>query len=83
MTNREKLKSKLRILAGTGPFEPTDAQLDQIIKDIKALRKTRAPSDRDWIDAVKMHVPSAGTYKYAGVDMSDLLQLLDKIENET
>ncbi len=82
MSARNAMKNKLRVLGGTPPNTPTDAELDQIIRDLEKIRKVRVPTERDWLDAVEKHVPGAGTHKYAGLDMSDLNQLLDQIMRE-
>lgn len=80
MNAREQMKHKLMILAGL-PRHPTDAQLDAIIDDLLEVKKTRLPTERDWIEAAGRYVPSAGTHKYAGEDMSNLNALLIQIQN--
>ena len=80
MTVHDQMKHKLMILAGL-PRHPTDAELDAIIDDIVEVKKTRLPTDGDWIKAAGRHVPGAGTHKYAGEDMSNLNALLMQIQN--
>lgn len=80
MNAREQMKHKLMILAGL-PRHPTDHELDAVIDDILEVKKTRLPTEGDWITAAGRHVSGAGTYKYAGEDMSNLNALLIQIQN--
>jgi hypothetical protein len=81
MNARQRMRSKIMITAGTVHGEPTDDQLDAILRDIINIRKTRAPTGSDWSKAIRQHVPSAGTMFYGGEDTSDLNMLLIQILN--
>ncbi len=70
---KEALAHALRLRFGISPQEPTEQQLDRITIDISRIAH---PTHRDWHDAVYRHCPTAGTYKYASVDNSDLNELL-------
>lgn len=77
MSPDEKLAHSLKVKFGMGPGEPSDAQLLQIKNAIqRILSSGRVPTNRDWLKAVSLHCPSAGRYKYAGIDNSDLNTLL-------
>lgn len=77
MNNDQELAHKLKIKFGTAPNEPTSFQLEKIILDIQALvSRGITPSEADWSKIVSKHCPGAGTYKYAGVDTSDLITLM-------
>jgi len=78
-TARETLAHSLRVRFGTSSSEPNEHQLDAIIGDIQEIRRAgRHPSEADWRASVHRHCPSAGTHKYAGVDTSDLVALLQQ-----
>jgi hypothetical protein len=78
-TNRDALAHSLRIQFGTAPDEPTESQLDSIIDDMARISR---PITQDWHDAVHRYCPSAGKYKYAGIDNSDLNELLRRAAQE-
>jgi len=70
----------------TAPGEPNEVQLERIKADLLEItRSGRIPSEEDWEAIVSEHCPSAGMYKYAGLDSSDLkamLQLATKKDEE-
>lgn len=71
------LAHALMVRFGTGNGEPTDAQLTAIKKELATLiRKGSTPTDEEWRRAVHRYCPTAGKWKYAGVDNSDLNALL-------
>lgn len=72
--NDQKLAQALRVKFGTSQYEPNEAQLSSIKASIRQTGKYA--SDNDWRLAVHTYCPSAGTYKYAGLDNSDLNTLL-------
>jgi hypothetical protein len=77
MANTETLSHKLKIKYGTGPHEPSAAQTLSISQEIsKIIQAGRQPTERNWLEAVHLYCPSAGTCKYAGIDNSDLNTLL-------
>jgi hypothetical protein len=82
MDAKERLRNKLKILAGLRPQSPTDEELDLIVDDIVELAGRRRPTEEDWKHAARKYVPNAGHYKYAGEDMSDLNALLVRILNQ-
>lgn len=71
--DREALALSLRRRFGTAPEEPTEDQLENIIRDVRRIDR---PTEEDWRYAVHQRCPSAGTHKYAAVDNSDLNELL-------
>lgn len=77
MTPKEHLKHSLKMKFGLPHYEPTDAQLARIERDIQRITdQGERPTRSDWEHAVSTHCPSAGTCSYSGVDNSDLNQLL-------
>ena len=77
MTPDENLAHSLKIRFGTAPGEPSDTQLLQIKNAIQRIQSSgRAPTEQDWFNAVSLHCPSTGQYRYAGIDNSDLNTLL-------
>lgn len=81
--NWEKLAHSLRLRFGTSGAEPTAPQLQQIAAEIDRLRQIgKKPTDTDWREAVHHYCPSAGKYKYASIDNSDLNGILDQIIND-
>jgi len=78
----DRLKHKLKILAGLPSHSPTDEELAQIIDEIIEIASTRLPAEGDWKRAAWKYVPRAGSYKYGGEDMSDLNALLVRILNQ-
>lgn len=77
MSPDEKLAHSLKVKFGTAPEEPSDAQMFQIKNTIqRILSSGKVPTEQDWFKAVTLHCPSAGRYKYAGIDNSDLNTLL-------
>jgi hypothetical protein len=73
----DKLKHSIMIQFGTASWEPTDEQLSQIIAAIVGIQRSgKYASNEDWRSAVFQYCPSAGRYRYAGVDNSDLNTLL-------
>ncbi len=77
MTNDDKLKHSIMIRFGTASWEPTDAQLSQIKAAVLGIQRSgKHASDDEWRSAVFQSCPSAGKYKYAGIDNSDLNTLL-------
>ncbi len=81
MSARDDLKHALKLSAGLPPTAPTESQLDSIIKDIEVIKKTRTPTDADWIEAAHKHVPQGGKYSYGSEDLSDLNYLLIKLQS--
>ncbi|MCW5768335.1 MAG: hypothetical protein KIT19_06605 [Phycisphaeraceae bacterium] len=80
MSAFDDLRTKVRVLAGTAPSEPTDAQLHAIITALAALLYGGVELTRSvWIDAIERFVTSAHTHAYASMDMSDLNQILQEI----
>jgi len=82
MKAAEDLKHSLKILAGLPPNSPTDDELRSIIQRIQKIRRQRTPNEADWKAVAMAVVPGAGTYKYAGEDLSDLNELLLAILSE-
>jgi hypothetical protein len=82
MNPKERLRHKLKILAGLRPQSPTDEELELIVGAIVELAGKRRPTDQDWKNAAGRYVPNAGRYKYGGEDMSDLNALLVQILNQ-
>lgn len=77
MSPNEQIAHSLKIKFGTGPGEPNSEQLAKIIAEILTIQAAGSKvSDKVWRDAVHKHCPSAGHYKYAGIDNSDLNTLL-------
>lgn len=77
MSPHEALAHSLKVKFGTSPFEPSDVQLHSILNEIEIVRLSgKQPSEQDWSNAVMLHCPSAGRFKYAGIDNSDLNTLL-------
>lgn len=82
MDPKNRLRHKLKILAGLRPQSPTDEELELIVDAIVELAGKRRPTEQDWKSAARRYVPNAGNYKYAGEDMSDLNALLVRILNQ-
>ena len=77
MTNDDKPKHSIMIQFGTASWEPTDEQLSRIKAAILGIQRSgKYASNEDWRTAVFQYCPSAGRYKYAGIDNSDLNTLL-------
>lgn len=77
MTPDEKLAHSLRIKFGTSDVEPDAQQLAQVKSAISQItRSGGTPTENDWRDATARYCPTAGTWKYAGLDNSDLNVLL-------
>lgn len=74
-----KLAHALRMKFGLSPYEPTQEQLNKIKNEINSVEK---PTTQDWLRIVSKYCPSTGTYKYAGVDNSDLNVLLSLASNK-
>ena len=73
----QKLAHALRMQFGTSAYEPTDPQLVSIKSAIHEIQRVgKLPSKEDWRAEVHKCCPTAGTYKYAGLDNSDLNTLL-------
>ena len=74
MTNETRnLSQALTIKFGLGPNEPTQSQLNQIVAEMEKIYR---PSVSDWHKVVYKYCPTAGSFKYAGIDNSDLNTLL-------
>lgn len=82
MTVKERMRKKLRLLAGLRPQSPTDEELDLIIADGIELAVKRMPMETGWKNAADKIVPNAGKYKHAGKDLTNLNSLLIQILNE-
>lgn len=78
--NREALALALKLRFGTGPAEPSEAQLDDITAEIEQLANR---TEQDWADAVRRHCPGAGRYRYGSIDNSDLNELLAQGNQKT
>ena len=77
MANEDKLAHALKMKFGTAPSDPTAQQLASIKAYISGIKNAgRYPTDQDWRTAVHLYCPGAGSYKYAGLDNSDLNTLL-------
>lgn len=77
MSANDDLAHSLKIQFGLAPAEPTPAQLAGIKAIIsKVTESGRHPTASDWHDAVTACCPTAGNYRYSGVDNSDLNTLL-------
>jgi hypothetical protein len=79
MASMSDLEQTLRTRFGTAPAEPTDQQLNDIVKYIDRLAGLRQTSDADWERAVQIYCPTFGTHKYAARDTSDLTAILRRI----
>lgn len=76
-TNNQKLAHALKIKYGLPPMGPTSEQLEKIKQHISTIYASgKTPSDADWRFAVYKYCPGAGSWKYAGLDNSDLNTLL-------
>ena len=73
---KAQLAHSLKVKFGTAPHEPTPQQLDTIIDNISFIALFGTPSEADWEKSVSTYCPTAGTWKYAGIDNSDLNALL-------
>lgn len=83
-TNNEKLAHVLKLKFGTSHFEPTEAQVNEIKLAILAIIAAGGtPAESDWQRIVAAKCPSAGKYKYAGQDTSDLATLLELAKNKS
>lgn len=71
--NDHNLAQSLKIKYGLPPSEPSEDQLLNIKRDIST---TTQPTESDWHRIVVKYCPRAGSYKYAGLDNSDLNTLL-------
>jgi hypothetical protein len=77
MTRDEALAHSLQLKFGLAPAEPNAMQLQSIKKAIAAISAAkRWPTQQDWYKAVAAVCPSIGSYRYAGIDNSDLNTLL-------
>lgn len=77
MTFTEQLAHSIMMKFGTSGQEPNSSQLSLIMADITALQnKGISPSVQDWAKVVSKHCPSAGQFRYSGLDNSDLNTLL-------
>lgn len=77
MTTDQKLAHSLKLQFGLAPTEPTEQQLAVIKEAIgRIVRAGRQPTSADWKQAVLSVCPKAGSYKYGGLDNSDLNTLL-------
>jgi len=77
MSEDQKLAHSLKIRFGLAPYEPSATQLEAIKRSIQSIRDQGIkPTFSDWQHAVNQYCPSAGTYKYSGIDNSDLNALL-------
>lgn len=73
-----QLAHSLKMRFKTSDEEPSEEQLSEIKKTLLQIQRGgRAPTTNDWREAVTLYCPSAGKYKYAGVDNSDLNTLLE------
>ena len=73
----DKLAHALKMKFGTAPSDPNPQQMAVITAYIKSIKSPgRFPTEDDWRAAVHLYCPSAGSYKYAGLDNSDLNTLL-------
>nr|WP_314623742.1 hypothetical protein [uncultured Noviherbaspirillum sp.] len=80
----QRLAQAIKLRFGTAPGEPNEPQLNLIKTAIGKIKASGAiPTEGDWAKTVLIHCPSAGTYKYAGVDNSDLNTLLALATNNT
>jgi hypothetical protein len=62
---------------GTAPQEPDARQLVHIKEQLKAILDSgKIPTPDEWRKIVHTYCPSAGKYRYAGIDNSDLTTLL-------
>jgi hypothetical protein len=77
MNPDQQLAHALRMKFKTSYDEPTDEQLTHIKNTLLQIQGRGAVATADdWCSAVTLFCPSAGKYKYAGVDNSDLNTLL-------
>jgi len=77
MTTDNKLAHALKIKFGLDPAEPTAPQLAEIKRALLTITIAgHQPTDVDWRRIVSQYCPSAGQWKYAGIDNSDLNALL-------
>jgi len=77
MTSDDQLRHAIKMKYGTAPQDPDNQQLDQIKKQLKAIVDSgRIPTADEWWNIVHTNCPSAGKYRYAGIDNSDLTTLL-------
>jgi hypothetical protein len=77
LTNLESLAHSLKLRFGLDPSEPNAVQLAAIISAIQVIKAAgHYPTEQDWAKVVAKNCPTAGTWKYAGLDNSDLNVLL-------
>lgn len=78
MTSADQdLAHALKLKYGLPPMGPTSEQLEQIKQYVYAIHSSgRTPTESDWRFAVYRYCPGAGSWKYAGLDNSDLNTLL-------
>lgn len=78
MSAKSKLSHAIMINFGTGNGEPTEKQLEAIIIELADIEKKhkRKPTNSEWRAIVSKYCPTAGRFKYAGMDNSDLNSLL-------
>lgn len=73
-TSMSNIETIIRIRYGTAPHEPTANQLNGIAKDLEAINWQ--VDDEGLRNIVYAHCLTAGKYKYAGEDHSDLISLI-------
>lgn len=73
MSNIETL---IRIRFGTAPDEPTASQLTDIAKDLESINWKA--DDDELRNIVYEHCQTAGKFKYAGEDHSDLVSMISQ-----
>ena len=73
----EELAHHLKIKFGLAQYHPTPSQLLLIKKDISGLASLGImPTYEQWYDIIKKYCPEIGTFRYLGLDNSDLITLM-------
>lgn len=73
----QKLAHGIKLKFGTPPQSPTEYELSNIKRELKALvDRGVVPSEHDWFSIVSKYCPDAGRCSYRGLDNSDLVTLL-------
>ncbi|VBB05586.1 Hypothetical protein LUCI_0796 [Lucifera butyrica] len=75
-----RFKTALQIKFGLPPGHPTNEELNKIFTDINRIPLS-SRTEAAWGQIVEKHVAGFRTYKYAGLDMSDLNVMYSQIIN--
>jgi hypothetical protein len=81
MTSHERLAHTLKVRFGLPRDRPTDAELNQIIRDVTQNEQAlgRPLTDDEWKQITYRHVRFTGKYIYEGLNFQDLNAMLSVI----